>query len=100
MFRRVRSHSCLHHFFCGVLSCTLRGVTISPAEASPSLVVSSSANPILIGSGVIGLLILLHDPFPALIGMGVVLCGDFLRRYFFPNAQLASVPAIETTIPS
>jgi APA family basic amino acid/polyamine antiporter len=53
----------------------------------------------LIGSGVIALLILLHDPFPALIGMAVVLCGDFLRRFFFPNAQLAAAPAIESTIP-
>ena len=53
----------------------------------------------LVGSGIIGLLILLHDPFPALIGMAVVLCGDFLRRFFFPNAQIAGVPAIESTIP-
>ena len=53
----------------------------------------------LIGSGIIGLLILLHDPLPALIGMAVVLCGDFLRRFFFPNARLASISAIETTIP-
>lgn len=41
--------------------------------------------PVLFVAGccVIGLLILLHDPLPALLGVAVVLAGDVLRRFFF-----------------
>ena len=44
------------------------------------------AAPIIFFTGclTIGTLILLHDPLPALLGVGVVLCGDLLRRYLFP----------------
>ena len=46
------------------------------------------AAPILFVAGcvVIGLLILMHDPWPALLGAAVVLGGDVLRR-FFPTAR-------------
>ncbi len=44
------------------------------------------AAPIVFFAGciTIGMLILLHDPIPALLGVAVVLCGDLLRRFFFP----------------
>lgn len=48
----------------------------------------------LFGCGVINLLILMHDPLPALLGLLVVLCGDPVRRFFFLPQQVAatSVP--------
>lgn len=44
------------------------------------------AAPILFCAGclTIAMLILLHDPLPALLGIAVVLCGDLLRRFLFP----------------
>lgn len=49
------------------------------------------AAPILFVAGcfVIGLLILLHDPVPALLGVAVVLVGDVLRRFLFPVSRTA-----------
>ncbi len=52
----------------------------------------------LIGSGLIALLILMHDPLPALVGVVVVLCGDLLRRWFASAKPLAT-EAAETTLP-
>jgi APA family basic amino acid/polyamine antiporter len=47
----------------------------------------------LLGCTVINLLILMHDPIPALLGLVAVLCGDPVRRFFFssPPAAVASV---------
>jgi APA family basic amino acid/polyamine antiporter len=41
----------------------------------------------LIGCAAIGLLILLHDPLPALLGVAMVLAGDVLRRLFLPGIK-------------
>src|SRR5277367_3249541 len=51
------------------------------------------------GSAVIALLILMHDPLPALIGVAVVLCGDLLRRRFVSVKPVAAAEAAETTLP-
>src|SRR3984957_1983220 len=40
----------------------------------------------LVGCVVIDGMILMHDPVPALIGLGIVLCGDPVRRFFFSKA--------------
>jgi len=53
----------------------------------------------LVGSGVIALLILMHDPLPALIGVAVVLCGDLLRRWFLSAKPVAAAEAPETILP-
>jgi APA family basic amino acid/polyamine antiporter len=45
----------------------------------------------LFGCTVINLLILMHDPLPALLGLAAVLCGDPIRRLFF------STPAVPVT---
>ncbi|HMH12689.1 MAG TPA: amino acid permease [Edaphobacter sp.] len=45
----------------------------------------------LFGCTVINLLILMHDPLPALLGFAAVLCGDPVRRFFF------STPTIPVT---
>jgi APA family basic amino acid/polyamine antiporter len=37
----------------------------------------------LLGCAAIDLMILLHDPIPAIIGLAIVLCGDPIRRFFF-----------------
>jgi APA family basic amino acid/polyamine antiporter len=37
----------------------------------------------LFGCTMINLLILMHDPIPALLGLITVLCGDPVRRLFF-----------------
>jgi len=37
--------------------------------------------------GMIALLILMHDPFPALVGVGIVLCGIPLRRAFLTSSS-------------
>jgi len=47
----------------------------------------------LAGCFAIGLLILMHDPLPALLGVLVVLAGEVLRRFFFPSTHVASVEA-------
>lgn len=51
----------------------------------------------LAGSGVIALLVLLHNPLPALVGVAVVLSGGLLRRWFTP-ANLASAEAAEPSL--
>jgi basic amino acid/polyamine antiporter, APA family len=55
----------------------------------------------IFGCTLINLMILMHDPLPALLGLGVVLCGDPFRRLFFSKA-ISAQPAMavtETTIP-
>lgn len=52
----------------------------------------------LTGCGVINLLILMHDPLPALLGLIAVLCGDPVRRLFFPAPRAAAVPIPEQTL--
>jgi basic amino acid/polyamine antiporter, APA family len=37
----------------------------------------------LLGCTIINLMILMHDPIPALVGLVIVLCGDPVRRIFF-----------------
>ena len=51
------------------------------------------------GCVVIGLLILLHDPIPALLGVAMVLAGAVLRYFFLPSRKAAVVEAIDSTIP-
>jgi basic amino acid/polyamine antiporter, APA family len=48
----------------------------------------------LIGCLAIDLMILMHDPIPALIGLAMVLCGDPVRRIFFskPGNAPAALP--------
>lgn len=47
----------------------------------------------LVGCGVIDLLILMHDPVPALLGLLAVLCGDPVRHFFFSScAAVTSIP--------
>ncbi len=41
----------------------------------------------LLGCAAIALLILLHDPLPALLGVAMVLAGDVLRRLFLPGIK-------------
>lgn len=54
------------------------------------------AAPILFVAGcfVIGLLILIHDPLPALLGVAVVLAGDVLRRFLFPGLKASRTPML------
>jgi APA family basic amino acid/polyamine antiporter len=44
----------------------------------------------LAGCVAINLMILLHDPVPALIGLAIVLCGDPVRRFFFSKTSVAT----------
>jgi APA family basic amino acid/polyamine antiporter len=46
----------------------------------------------LLGCTIINLMILMHDPIPALIGLVIVLCGDPVRRIFFSKASLNANP--------
>jgi basic amino acid/polyamine antiporter, APA family len=46
----------------------------------------------LTGCALIDLLILMHDPIPALLGLVIVLCGDPIRRFFFERRP--AVPAL------
>jgi APA family basic amino acid/polyamine antiporter len=48
----------------------------------------------LFGCGVIDLLILMHDPIPALLGLLAVLCGDPVRHFFFSSRR-----PVATSIP-
>jgi APA family basic amino acid/polyamine antiporter len=52
----------------------------------------------LLGSGIIALLILMHDPLPALVGVAVVLFGDLLRRWFTFAKPVTAPEAIESII--
>ena len=51
----------------------------------------------LLGCAVIALLILTHDPLPALAGVIVVLCGDLLRRCFFSRLSTTELPMTESS---
>ena len=51
----------------------------------------------LTGSAIVGLLILMHSPVPALIGVAVVLAGGLLHRRFSPGTPLAIETATETS---
>ena len=53
----------------------------------------------LAGCVVINLMILMHDPVPALIGLVIVLSGDPVRRFFFSNSPIAVNP-LSQQIPS
>lgn len=53
----------------------------------------------LLGCGVINLLILMHDPLPALLGLLAVLCGDPIRHFFFSSRQSAAAQIPEQTLP-
>ena len=44
----------------------------------------------LTGCVAINLMILMHDPVPALVGLAIVLCGDPVRRYFFSKSSVAT----------
>ena len=52
----------------------------------------------LVGSGIIALLILMHDPLPALVGVVVVLCGDLLRRFVLVKSSAVTAEAAEITL--
>ncbi|QNI34331.1 amino acid permease [Alloacidobacterium dinghuense] len=52
----------------------------------------------LVGSGIIALLILMHDPVPALIGVAVVLCGDLLRRWLISARPVTATEAAESSL--
>jgi APA family basic amino acid/polyamine antiporter len=49
----------------------------------------------VVGCLTVGMLILLHDPLPALLGIAIVLCGDVLRHFLFPVGR--QVRAEDTT---
>ncbi|HUZ94133.1 MAG TPA: APC family permease [Edaphobacter sp.] len=53
----------------------------------------------LLGCGAINLLILMHDPLPALLGLLAVLCGDPIRHFFFSSRQSAAAQIPEQTLP-
>ena len=42
----------------------------------------------LLGCVVINLMILMHDPVPAVLGLAIVLCGDPIRRFFFSQSMV------------
>jgi APA family basic amino acid/polyamine antiporter len=44
----------------------------------------------LLGCTIINLLILMHDPIPAIVGLAAVLCGDPIRRIFFSTPKALS----------
>jgi APA family basic amino acid/polyamine antiporter len=48
----------------------------------------------LAGCFVVGLLILMRNPLPALLGAGVVLAGDVLRRFLFPALKPPAEPIV------
>jgi APA family basic amino acid/polyamine antiporter len=53
----------------------------------------------LLGCALIDLMILMHDPIPALVGLVIVLCGDPVRRLFFSKADVEATP-LPQQIPS
>ncbi|MDW5266764.1 MULTISPECIES: APC family permease [Acidobacteriaceae] len=53
----------------------------------------------LVGCGAINLLILMHDPLPALLGLLAVLCGDPIRHFFFSSRQSVTTQVPEQTLP-
>ncbi len=52
----------------------------------------------LVGCGLINLLILMHDPVPAVLGLLVVLCGDLVRRLFFSTPKISVETATEQSV--
>jgi basic amino acid/polyamine antiporter, APA family len=52
----------------------------------------------LLGCAVINLLILMHDPTPALVGLAAVLCGDPIRRFFFSPQMAVAATIPEQTL--
>jgi basic amino acid/polyamine antiporter, APA family len=52
----------------------------------------------LLGCTVINLMILMHDPLPALLGLAVVLCGDPVRRFFFNKSTVVTSTVTEQTV--
>ena len=55
----------------------------------------------LAGSAIVALLILMHSPLPALIGVAVVLAGGLLQRFFSPTkaSPAAETPVSESSLP-
>jgi APA family basic amino acid/polyamine antiporter len=51
----------------------------------------------LLGCAVINLMILMHDPIPAVLGLAIVLFGDPIRRFFFSKSQLSKSTAVITS---
>jgi APA family basic amino acid/polyamine antiporter len=51
----------------------------------------------LLGCAVINLMILMHDPIPAVLGLAIVLCGDPIRRFFFSKSQLSKSTVVTTS---
>ena len=49
----------------------------------------------LLGCTLINLMILMHDPIPALVGLIIVLCGDPVRRIFFAKSTVTTNPLPE-----
>jgi AhpD family alkylhydroperoxidase len=76
-----------------MLSGAVRRFTFPAEGTSVQMVVSNCSDFFLFGCAVINLLILIHDPIPALLGLTAVLCGDPARRFFF-SPQLAVAAAI------
>jgi APA family basic amino acid/polyamine antiporter len=52
----------------------------------------------LLGCGVINLMILMHDPLPALLGLVIVLCGDPVRHFFFAKSSVLAPTATEQSV--
>jgi APA family basic amino acid/polyamine antiporter len=52
----------------------------------------------LAGCAVINLLILMHDPIPALLGLAAVLCGDPIRRFFFSSPKVVAAVVTEQSL--
>lgn len=52
----------------------------------------------LSGCGVIDLLILMHDPIPALLGLLAVLCGDPVRHFVVSSSRPAVTPIPEQNL--
>ncbi|HET9085941.1 MAG TPA: amino acid permease [Acidobacteriaceae bacterium] len=52
----------------------------------------------LLGCFSIGVLILMHYPMPALLGLGIVLAGDLLRRLFFTARPAEHTAGVEPTL--
>jgi basic amino acid/polyamine antiporter, APA family len=53
----------------------------------------------ILGCFVVGMLILMHDPVPALLGVLMVLGGGVLRHFLFPASKLAVTNSADPTPP-
>jgi hypothetical protein len=85
----LRSNPLLHHILSNLLSCPLCRFTLPAQRAGDALVVPCRSHTVSSGCTLINLLILMHDPVPALLGLLAVLCGDPVRRFFFSTPQIA-----------